>query len=113
MVYYLLAIKYYIGTKKKVRRFRAFNVSSQELCERYVDPYNKNMPFLVSGKKIMSTQIEQFLVFSSPQIIDQEMLLSTGVKIGEEKHDVMVNYLRKGEFNVTEVTSEFLLLKAS
>jgi hypothetical protein len=36
------------------------------------------------------------------------MLLSTGTKIGDETHDVMVNCLPKGEFNLVEVTSEFL-----
>ena len=36
------------------------------------------------------------------------MLLSTGTKIGDEKHDVMVNCLLKGEFNSVDVTSEFL-----
>ena len=36
------------------------------------------------------------------------MLLSTGTKIGDEKHDVMVKCLLKGELNLVEVTSEFL-----
>jgi len=36
------------------------------------------------------------------------MLLSNGAKIGDEKHDVMVNCLLKGEFNAIDVTSEFL-----
>jgi hypothetical protein len=108
MVYYLLAIKYYVGTKKNVRRFRSFNVSSEELIAHYVQPYNNNMPFLISGRKVTSSQIEQFLVFSSPSVILQDVLLSTGVKIVDEKHDVMVNCLRKGELDSVEVTSEFL-----
>jgi hypothetical protein len=36
------------------------------------------------------------------------MLLSTGKRISEEKHDVMVNCLLKGELTSVEVTSEFL-----
>jgi hypothetical protein len=108
MAYYLLAIKYYVGTKKNVRRFRSFNVSSEELFAHYVQPYNNNMPFLISGRKVASAQIEQFLVFSSPSAILQDILLSTGVKIVDEKHDVMVNCLRKGELNSVEVTSKFL-----
>ncbi len=36
------------------------------------------------------------------------MLLSTGTKIGDEKHDVMVKCLLKGDLNMVEVTSEFL-----
>ena len=111
MAHYLLAIKYYVGTKKKVRRFRAFNISSEELCVHYVQPFTNNLPILISGRKILISQIEQILVFSSPQPIQQDMLLSTGIRIGEEKHDVMVNCLRKGEFNAVEVTSEFLHLK--
>ena len=108
MAYYLLAIKYYVGNKKNVRRFRAFNCSSEELVTHYVEPYNNNLPFLISGKKVTSAQIEQFLIFSSPSAIQPDMLLSTGTKIGEEKHDVMVNCLLKGEFNSVEVTSCFL-----
>jgi hypothetical protein len=108
MAYYLLAIKYYIGNKKNVRRFRYFNCSSEELIAHYVQPYNNNTPFLVSGRKVIRSQIEQFLIFSSPSAILQDMLLSTGTKIVDEKHDVMVNCLLKGEFNSVEVTSEFL-----
>jgi hypothetical protein len=112
-VYYLLAIKYYVGTKKKVRRFRDFNISYEELCDRYIQPYSSNTPILIAGRKILISQIEQFLVFSSTQPIEQDMLLSTGAKVGEEKHDVMVNCLRKGEFNAVEGTSEFLHLKVT
>ena len=108
MAYFLLALKYYIGNKKNVRRFRYFNCLSEELITHYVTPYNNNMPFLISGKKVMSSQIEQFLIFSSPSVILQDTLLSTGTKISEEKHDVMVNCLLKGELNSVEVTSEFL-----
>jgi hypothetical protein len=108
MAYFLLAIKYYPGNKKNVRRFRSFNCSSEELISHYVQPYNNNMPCLVSGKKVLSSQIEQFLIFSSPSVILQDMLLSTGTKIGDEKHDVMVKCLLKGDLNMVEVTSEFL-----
>ena len=108
MAYYLLAIKYYVGNKKKVRRFRYFNCSPEELIAHYVQPYNNNVPFLVSGRKVNCSQIEQFLIFSSPSVILQDMLLSTGTRIGEEKHDVMVKCLLKGELNLVEVTSEFL-----
>lgn len=108
MAFYLLAIKYYVGNKKNVRRFRYFNCPSEELINHYVQPYNNNMPFLISGRKVISSQIEQFLIFSSPSVIHQGMLLSTGVKTSDEKHDVMVNCLRKGELNLVEVTSEFL-----
>jgi hypothetical protein len=108
MAYYLLALKYYVGNKKNVRRFRYFNYSSEELIAHYVQPYNNNMPLLVSGRKVICSQIEQFLIFSSPLVILPDMLLSTGAKIGDEKHDVMVNCLLKGEFNLVEVTSEFL-----
>jgi hypothetical protein len=108
MAFYLLAIKYYTGNKKNVRRFRCFNCSSEELITHYVQPYNNNTSFLISGKKIMSSQIEQFLIFSSPSAILQDMLLSTGTKIADEKQDVMVNCLLKGELNIIEVTSEFL-----
>ena len=108
MAHYLLAIKYYAGNKQNVRRFRYFNCSSEELIAHYVQPYNNNMPLLVSGRKIICSQIEQFLIFSSPSAILQDMLLSTGAKIGDEKHDVMVSCLLKGEFNSVEVTSEFL-----
>ena len=108
MAYYLLAIKYYVGNKKNVRRYRTFICSSEELIAHYVQPYNNNLPFLISGKKVTSSQIEQLLIFSSPSAILPDMLLSTGTKIGDEKHDVMVNCLLKGEFNSVEVTSEFL-----
>ena len=108
MEFYLLAIKYYVGNKKSVRRFRYFNCSSEELVAHYVQPYNNNMPLLVSGRKVICSQIEQFLIFSSPSVILQDMVLSTGAKIGDEKHDVMVNCLLKGELNLVEVTSEFL-----
>jgi hypothetical protein len=74
----------------------------------YVKPYNNNMPFLISGKKISSSQIEQFLIFSSPLVIQEDTLLSTGTKISEEKHDVMINCLLKGDLNFVDVTSEFL-----
>ena len=66
------------------------------------------MPFLVSGKKVMSSQIEQFLIFSSPSVILQDALLSNGTKISEEKHDAMVNCLLNGELNLIEVAPEFL-----
>jgi len=108
MAFYLLAIKYYIGNKKNVRRFRCFNCSFEELITHYVQPYNNSAPFLISGKKIMSSQIEQFLIFSSPSAIQQDMLLSTGTKISDEKQDVMVNCLLKGELKIVEVTSEFI-----
>jgi hypothetical protein len=108
MAYFLLAIRYYAGNKKNVRRFRYFNSSYEELIAHYVHPYNNNMPLLVSGKKVTSAQIEQFLIFSSPSAITEDMLLSTGQKIGEEKQDVMVKCLLKGELNIIEVTSEFL-----
>ncbi len=108
MANYLLAIKYYIGLKKNVRRFRILNYTIEELMNHYVNPYNKNMPLLISGRKISSSQIEQFLIFSSPSIIQQETLLSTGIKISEEKHDVMVNCLIKGDLEFVDVTSEFL-----
>ncbi len=108
MAYYLLAIKYYVGYKKNVRRFRYFNCSYEELIAHYVQPYNNNMPLLVSGRKVICSQIEQFLIFSSPSVILPDMVLSTGAKIGDEKHDVMVNCLLKGELNLVEVTSEFL-----
>ena len=108
MAYYLLAIKYCVGNKKNVRRFRYFNCSHEELIAHYVQPYNNNMPLLVSGRKVICSQIEEFLIFSSPSVILQDMLLSSGTKIGDEKHDVMVNCLRKGELNSVEVTSEFL-----
>ena len=105
---YLLAIKYYVGNKKNVRRFRCFNSSSEELIAHYVQPFNNNEPFLISGKKVMTSQIEQFLIFSSPSFIPHDTLLSTGTKISEEKHDVMVNCLLRRELNLVEVTSEFL-----
>ena len=108
MAYYLLAIKYYVGSKKSVRRFRCFNCSSEELNAHYVQPYNNNLPFLISGRKIMSSQIEQFLIFSSPTVILQDTLLSTGTEISDEKHDVMVKCLLKGELNLAEVTSKFI-----
>jgi hypothetical protein len=108
MAYYLLAIKYYVGNKKNVRRFRAFNCSSEEIGSNYVQPYNNSMPLLVSGRKVMSSQIEQFLIFSSPLAIMQDTLLSTGQRIGDEKQDVMVRCLLNGELNLIEVTSEFL-----
>ncbi len=113
MVYYLLAIKYYVGNKKNVRRFRYFNCSSEELVAHYVEPYNNNMPLLVSGRKILCSQIEQFLIFASPSFILQDMFLSTGAKISDEKHDVMVNCLLKRELNLVEVTAEFLHAKVS
>ncbi len=47
MAYYHLAIKYYVGNKKSVRRFRYFNYSSEELIAHYVQPYNNNMPFFI------------------------------------------------------------------
>jgi hypothetical protein len=78
MAYYLLAIKYYVGNKKNVRRFRSFNCSSEELIAHYVQPYNNNMPLMISGRKVISSQIEQFLIFSSTSSIQQDMLLSTG-----------------------------------
>jgi hypothetical protein len=65
------------------------------------------VPFLISGKKVICSQIEQFLIFSSPSVILQDSLLSTGTKISKEKHD-MVNCLLKGELNSVKVTSEFL-----
>jgi len=108
MAHYLLAIKYYIGSKKNIRRFRHFNCSSEELIAQYAQPYNNNTSLLVSGRKVSGSQIEQFLIFSSPSVILQDMLLSTGAKIGYEKHDVMVKCLLKGELNSVEVTSEFL-----
>jgi len=108
MSYFLLAIKYYVGNKKNVRRFRFFNCTSEELKTHYIQPYNNNLPFQISGRKIMSSQIEQFLIFSSPSLILPDTLLSTGTRISEEKHDVMVNCLLKGELNLIEVTSEFL-----
>ena len=108
MAYYLLAIKYYVGSKRSVRRFRSFNCSLEELNTHYVEPYNNNLPILVSGRKIMSSQIEQFLIFSSSSAILQDMVLSTGTKVADEKHDVMVNCLLKGELNLVEVTLEFL-----
>ncbi len=108
MAYYLLALKYYTGYKKNVRRFRTFNCSYEELITHYVQPYNDNVPFLVSGKKVLRSQIEQFLIFSSLSAIQEDMLLSTGQKIVEEKQDVMVKCLLKGELNLVEVTSEFL-----
>jgi hypothetical protein len=108
MAHYLLAIKYYIGLKKNVRRFRNINCTFEELMNHYVTPYNNNMPFLISGRKISSSQIEQFLIFSSPTIIQADTLLSTGIRISEEKHDVMVNCLIKGNLDFVEVTSEFL-----
>lgn len=108
MAYFLLAIKYYVGNKKNVRRFRYFNCLSEELIAHYVQPYKNNVPFLISGKKVICSQIEQFLIFSSPSLILPDTLLSTGTKISEEKHDVMVNCLLKGELNLIEVTSEFL-----
>jgi len=113
MAFYLLAIKYYVGKKKNVRRFRSFNCTSEELLAYYVQPYNNNLPLLISGRKIMCSQIEQFLIFSSPSIILQDVLLSTGTKIGNEKQDVMVNCLLGGEFKVVNVTSEFLHPKVS
>jgi hypothetical protein len=113
MVYYLLAIKYYIGKKKNVRRFRFFNCSFEELFAHYVEPYNNNVAFLISGRKVLVSQIEQFLIFSSPLAIQQDMLLSTGAKISDEKHDVMVRCLLKGDLNMVEVTSEFLHTKVS
>ena len=108
MAYYLLAIKYYVGTKKNVRRFRCLNCSIEELMDHYVQPYNNNLPFLISGKKVMSSQIEQFLIFSSPSPILPDTLLSTGAKISEEKHDVLVKCLFKGELNSIEITAKFL-----
>ena len=108
MAYYLLVIKYYVGSKRSVRRFRCFNCSLEELNTHYVQPYNNNLPILVSGRKIISSQIEQFLIFSSPSAIQQDMLLSTGTKISDEKQDVMVNCLLKGELKIVEVTSEFI-----
>jgi hypothetical protein len=108
IAYYLLTIKHYVGSKKKVRRFRSFNCAPEELLAHYVQPYNNNVPFLISGKKVLSSQIEQFLIFSSPSAILPDMLLPNGTKIGDEKHDVMVNCLIKGEFNAVDVTSEFL-----
>jgi hypothetical protein len=108
MAFYLLAIKYYVGNKKNVRRFRSFNCSSEELVAHYVQPYNNNMPLMISGRKVTSSQIEQFLIFSSTNVIQQDMLLSTGAKISDEKHDVMVNCLLKGELSLVEATSEFL-----
>lgn len=108
MAYYLLAIKYYVGNKKNVRRFRSFNCSFEELVAHYVQPYNNNMPLTISGRKVTSSQIEQFLIFSSTSVIQQDLLLSTAVKISDEKHDVMVNCLLKGELGLVEVTSEFL-----
>jgi hypothetical protein len=111
MVFYLLAIRYYIGKKKNVRRFRCFNCSFEELIAHYVMPYNNNVAFLISGKKIMVSQIEQFLIFSSPSAIQQDMLLSNGAKIGNEKHDVMVRNFLKGDLNLVDVTSEFLHIR--
>jgi|WetSurMetagenome_2_1015567.scaffolds.fasta_scaffold393807_2 hypothetical protein len=108
MTFYLLAIRHFVGNKKNARRFRRFNCSSEELIANYVQPYNNNVPFLVSGKKVMRSQIEQFLIFSSPSTILPDMLLSTGTKIADEKHDVMVKCLLKGELGAVEVTSEFL-----
>ena len=108
MAYYLLAIKYYVGSKRSVRRFRSFNCSLEELNTHYVEPYNNNLPILVSGRKIMSSQIEQFLIFSSPSVILKDMLLSTGTKISDEKHDVMVKCLLKGELTSEDVSSKFL-----
>ena len=108
MVFYFLAIKYYVGFKKNVRRFRLFNCSAEELIAHYVEPYNNNLSLSISGKKVTSSQIEQLLIFSSPSAILEDMLLSTGAKVGEEKHDVMINYLLKGEFNAVDVTSQFL-----
>ncbi len=108
MMFYLLAIKYYVGNKKNVRRFRYFNCSFEELVAHYVQPYNNNMPLTISGRKVTSSQIEQFLIFSSTSVIQQDRLLSTGVKISDEKHDVMVNCLLKGDLNLVQVTSEFL-----
>jgi hypothetical protein len=108
MAYYHLAIKYYVGNKKNARHFRYFNYSSEELIAHYVQPYNNNMPFLISGRKVNCSQIEQFLIFLSPSVILQNMFLSTGKKIGDEKQDVIVNCLLKGELNSVEVTSEYL-----
>ena len=113
MAYYLLAIKYYIGSKKSVRRFRCFNCSSEELIAHYVEPYNNNEPFLISGRKVLSSQIEQFLIFSSPSPILQDTLLSTGKRISDEKQDVMVKCLLKCELNLVEVTSKFLNSRVS
>ena len=109
MAYFLLAIKYYSGNKKNVRRFRQFNCSSEELIAHYVQPYNNNEPLLISGKKVNSTQIEQFLIFSSPSPILPDTVLSTRTKIAEEKQDVMVNCLLKGELNSVDVTSNFFI----
>jgi len=72
------------------------------------DPIAMIYLFWIYGRKVSSSQIEQFLVFSSPSSILQDMLLSTGTRIGDEKHDVMVKCLRKGELNSVEVTSELL-----
>jgi hypothetical protein len=108
MAYYLLVIKYYVGNKKKARRFRYFNCSDEELMAHYVQPYNSGMPLLISGRKVTGSQIEQFLIFSSPSAILEDMLLSTGQKIIDEKHDVMVRCLLNGELNFIEVTAQFL-----
>ena len=61
----------------------------------------------------MSSQIEQFLIFSSPSVILQNIILSTGTKISDEKHDVMVKCFLNGELNLEEVTFEFIHSKVS
>ena len=99
--------------KKSVRRFRLFNCSFEELNTHYVQPYNNNLPFQISGRKIMSSQIEQFLIFSSPSVILQNIILSTGTKISDEKHDVMVKCFLNGEHELEEVTFEFIHSKVS
>jgi hypothetical protein len=108
MVFYFLAIKHYVGFKKNARRFRLFNCSVEELVTHYIAPYNSNLSFSISGKKVTSSQIEQIFIFSSSSPILDDMLLSTGSKLGEEKHDVMINCLLNGECNAVDVTSQFL-----
>ena len=53
MLQYLLAIKYYVGNKKNVRRFRYFNCSYEELVTNYIEPYNNNVSLLISGRKVV------------------------------------------------------------
>jgi predicted nucleotide-binding protein len=111
MEYFAVLLRYLERKEGETRKkeLSTFGVEKNDLVLSIVKPLNEHRSFLLSGKILNPSQLEEIHIFEIPIKNAFEIVLPNGKNLVDEKFDYVVRCISSGQVSrVKEVTSELL-----
>jgi predicted nucleotide-binding protein len=108
MSYYNVFVKH-ADKKGKPQQAIEFDLSEVDVKERVAAPYLNNKPFMVDGRVIYPSDVDQIAIFVSQKNANDLLLPNGKPPLGQESSYVADCFFRK-EANIDRCTSSFIAL---